>query len=108
LPEPWVAAVQYFGTKGFFRSYDARPGDSLDGLTGRRWARAFGDLRAGRLDAAEIARSLPLEGQAEPIDRGSFAALAGLPAAADTPSRGRLTRAEACLLLYDAISAEDP
>jgi hypothetical protein len=108
LREPWVAAVQYFGTKGFFRSYDARPGDSLDSLTGRLWARAFGDLRAGRLDAAELARSLPLEGEAEPIDRGSFAALAGLPAAAAAPPPGRLTRAEACLLLYDAISAEDP
>lgn len=31
--EPWVAAAQYFGTKGFFADYDARPEQPLKTAT---------------------------------------------------------------------------
>lgn len=34
---PWLAAVQYFGAKGFFDSYDARPDAECDRATFERW-----------------------------------------------------------------------
>ena len=40
--EPWVPAMQYFGTRGFFPSYDARPGEILEAPTANAWARAAG------------------------------------------------------------------
>ena len=40
--EPWVPAVQYWGTRGLFSSYDARPGEILDPTTATVWARAAG------------------------------------------------------------------
>ncbi|MBI4626591.1 MAG: FAD-dependent oxidoreductase [Verrucomicrobia bacterium] len=40
--EPWVRAVQYFGARGFFPSYAARPGEVLDPVTATAWARAAG------------------------------------------------------------------
>jgi hypothetical protein len=46
--EPWVPAVQYLSTKGFFTSYDARPAEPLDEATAAAWSRLAGfDVRAG-------------------------------------------------------------
>ena len=39
---PWVPAVQYWGTKGLFPSYDARPHDPLDAATATQWSRLSG------------------------------------------------------------------
>ena len=41
-PEPWVPAVQYWGARGFFSSYDARPLEVIDGTTAATWARVAG------------------------------------------------------------------
>ena len=46
--EPWIPAVQYFGTKGFFAGYDARMGDLLKSNTGKLWTEGLGKLRAER------------------------------------------------------------
>jgi len=40
----WGPAVQYFGTKGFFPTYDSRPDDPLDEPTARLWARGLAGL----------------------------------------------------------------
>ena len=45
--DPAYAALQYFGTRGFFRDYLARAADSIDDATARDWAK-----RAGVPDAA--------------------------------------------------------
>ena len=39
---PWTAAVQYWGTRGFFSSYDARPETLIDEATIVAWARTAG------------------------------------------------------------------
>jgi len=39
--ESWIPAVEYFGTRGFFPSYDANATDLLDSATARLWAGAF-------------------------------------------------------------------
>ena len=56
--EPWVPAVQYLGTKGFFASYDARPLEPLSPATARVWAQTTKDILTRTLDAAERAREL--------------------------------------------------
>ena len=45
----WVAAVQYFGTKGFFVDYNARPEEPLTEITARRWAEIACSLSSGRM-----------------------------------------------------------
>ena len=53
--EPWVPAVQYLGTKGFFDAYDARPEAPLTVPVAREWAHAFGSLCQGNCDAHVVA-----------------------------------------------------
>ncbi len=53
--QPWVPAVQYLGTKGFFGSYFAWPERPLTEAVARLWAKAFGDMLDGNLDASRYA-----------------------------------------------------
>jgi hypothetical protein len=55
---PWVAAVQYLGTKGFFDNYDARPEAPLTLPVARVWAQIFGKLIAEKYDPNESARAV--------------------------------------------------
>ena len=59
-PAKWVPAVEFLGTKGFFRSYDAQPQAPLSRATGEVWVETFGRL-VGReeFDPNEVAKSLP-------------------------------------------------
>ncbi|WP_168120040.1 FAD-dependent oxidoreductase [Paenibacillus sp. HB172176] len=41
--------IQFFGTKGFFPSYYARPHDALTRTEAVRWLCSFGDLAGGRI-----------------------------------------------------------
>ena len=45
--EPWVPAVQYFGARGFFSDYDARPLAPLDSRTAAVWNAQASALRPG-------------------------------------------------------------
>jgi hypothetical protein len=68
--EPWVPAVQYFGTQGFFGSYEADPLDALTRGVGEFWAAAAAEwidgapvdpnVRAQRALAAEQSGGEPL------------------------------------------------
>lgn len=42
--QPWTKAIQWLGTKGFFDSYDAQPGDCLDQSTADAWTRKGQEL----------------------------------------------------------------
>jgi hypothetical protein len=53
---PWVPAVQYLGTKGFFSSYFARPDDPLTETVAVVWAKAVGGILEKSHDAAECGR----------------------------------------------------
>jgi len=57
--EPWYPAVQYFGTRGFFGSHDARPLDALTRPLAEAWAAALvEDARGGEIDLTARARRL--------------------------------------------------
>ena len=74
---PWVPAIQFLGTKGFFSSYNAKPDNSLTEGVGEVWARAFGSLMDGSHDAANCARKVAEaeKGEKTAITAGRFRAL---------------------------------
>jgi hypothetical protein len=53
--DPRVAAAQYFGTKGFFASYDAKLDTPLTESVKAVWQDGFKQLRQGTLDTARLA-----------------------------------------------------
>jgi hypothetical protein len=111
-PNPWVPAVQFWGTKGFFQSYDACPNDPLDAATA--WISGYNALQDGSPDPMSVAAGLPgaREG-GEPVDRKSFKGqLAGLSSAetaevafdaVDMSADGAISRAEAAQVLYELM-----
>lgn len=103
-PEAWIPAVQYFGARGFFRDYDAKPGTPLTKTVAKVWAEGLAQLRAGKLEPMALARSLPPmpESPNEPVvSREEFATLAKLPLA--QPASAPLPRGEACRLMFEAL-----
>jgi flavin-dependent dehydrogenase len=98
--EPCVPAVQYFGTKGFFHSYDARAGEPLKLATGKMWADAFARLKDG--DPNEVARAVAAAeaGDSKPMTAAEFAAL--LPGAS-VKVDAAFTRGEALRLLFSML-----
>lgn len=58
--EAWVPAVEFLGTKGFFRTYDARAGEPLTVEVARCWASTFAKLAGDRpIDATVETGRLP-------------------------------------------------
>lgn len=121
-PEPWVPAVQFFGAKWFFVSYDARPLDLLDQTTATIWAGIVADIRTGRHTHLEEARwdeIYPDPGDSESIDSDGFRHAIetsfrerGLDASRlDTvwqeyvPAQGKWTRADACIFFYHLLQS---
>ncbi|WP_224450368.1 FAD-dependent oxidoreductase [Haloprofundus salilacus] len=116
--EPWAAAVQVLGAKGFFDGYAARPDDPIDAATADVWAAATNDLVSGDGDATERARQLPTPEErsvAEPVSSENFlAALAAEleadidPAAAASevgvPDEVTLSRGEAARIVYELVA----
>lgn len=118
----YIPAVQYFGTKGFFRSYDARPSEPLTATASDVWVAAFGQLAAGEaFDPGDVARKLPADEQQakeKPVTLQQFAAKvrAELSRRKSSPEpftkaaarlsldeNAPLARSAACLLLYEAL-----
>ncbi|WP_043589237.1 FAD-dependent oxidoreductase [Geminisphaera colitermitum] len=69
--EPWIPAVQYLGTKGFFATYDAYPHEPLTSATADCWAKAFAALLTCDTPddaslAASAAHSLPANEPTKP------------------------------------------
>jgi hypothetical protein len=88
---PAYAAMQYFGTKGFFTDYDSRPDAPLDGATAARWLHLAG--RGAKLSPGEGA-----------LPRAGFERLFS-----NAPRRtGPVTRGEFCMALYDSKAAPNP
>lgn len=124
--DPQASAVQYFATKGFFRSYDALPAMPLTPEVATIWLNAFSMLVAKTpLDPMDVARSLPKADQqdAPVLTRDQLASLvtlklSGLPANSltkqqesmldhwKTASNDPVTRGEACRILFELIDQE--
>lgn len=120
---PWVEAIQYLGTKGFFDSYNARPGKPLVPSIAREWTRTFGEIAAGIANPNERARSLfqaGAGGDAESVTAAQFAGMLANALAywgvkgADEVERGierlslnrgaAISRGDACRLIYHTLA----
>ena len=106
-PEPWLPAAQYFGTKGFFHDYDARPSEPLKVDTGRLWAAGFAKLGQGQLDPNALAREIAMTEAGDggtPLSAEAFARL--LPAAAMakvTEPQAAVTRGTALQWMWELL-----
>jgi hypothetical protein len=99
--EPWVPAVQYFGTQGFFASYDAKPDALLSETLASVWARGFAQLRDGKPDPHTLARAVAAaerNAPSEPVTMKRF--LEMLSHAQPSQNTTPLTRGKACRLMF--------
>lgn len=103
--EDWIAAAQYFGTKGFFPDYTADPATSILEAEAKIWAEGFRQLRDGALKADQLASKVQESRRASgaAISRRQFAKLIG----ATTDSQAQLTRKSALLLMWKQLK-ENP
>lgn len=121
--EPWVAAVQYLSTKGFFADYETRAGEPLTLPVMKLWCRFAASLAAGEADAGrqaeavyaaareedgassatfgQLLRQLRTEWSYREWPEGRLASLT--EELADRTARV-VTRGEACLLLYELLA----
>jgi len=100
--EPWLPAVQYFGTKGFFSRYDAEAGEALDERTARLWLSGAAALRSGQLDARSLAADIEraraaLDGESDSRSWESVPGTEGAPGKGRAPGREAPSRKEGAL-----------
>jgi len=61
--ESWIPAAQYFGTKGFFNTYDVFPEKELDKNTADQWLKGIKMIMGNDLKAMQLAETIQnLEG----------------------------------------------
>ncbi len=114
--QTWVKAVQYWGTKGFFSTYDACPNNPLDSSTASVWAETFALLLMNQLDVMTQARKLHATSkQDDAISSSDFIEQLDIACRCHgihTPDFASVSHQEgdaplssgdACLMLYDAL-----
>jgi hypothetical protein len=104
---PWVPAVQYFGTRGFFDSYDAKPDSPLTDSLAKVWSEGFTQLRAGKLAPGAQARAVAAasaKATAKPVTMKAF--LTMLQHSQQGQSEKPLTRGEACRLMFKLLEKQ--
>lgn len=102
-------ALQYFGAKGFFEDYSARPGDPLEAHEAHRWA----GIARSIVDKQYVPKR---RAGGNPISRADFARLARDLATAVNVDEDcvridvggqTITRGEACVILYGILGEAD-
>jgi flavin-dependent dehydrogenase len=103
--EPWIAAVQFFGTKGYFHDYNARAGEPLKTDTAKQWAKGLALLSGGELDVAAQARAVAQaeESNAGTVSRDDFRALLPGNVAVFETDKRPFTRGEALQALFSIL-----
>ncbi|MBI5685250.1 MAG: FAD-dependent oxidoreductase [Verrucomicrobia bacterium] len=100
--EPWIPAVQYFGTKGFFHDYDAKPTAPLKRATAKVWADGLAKLHAGKLDPNALARAVADAERANSVAVTAAEFVAMLPSPSK-PAEGVFTRQHAIAMMWRLI-----
>ncbi len=89
---PWVPAIQYLGTKGFFAGYDCEAGQPLDRGIAELWATGLRDFQKGRLNPMGLAgRIQKAVSRSEAVSEPEFISMLGIgrPASSRMISRGK-------------------
>lgn len=103
--KPWVPAVQYLGTRGFFADYDARPDDPLSATVAEVWTRACAELLAGPPRGADA--DLAALATARAVHRATAAERESGPGAGGAPGAAPIDRARFVTLLTAAARYRD-
>ncbi len=106
---PWVPALQYFGTQGFFANYDAKPEAPLTEALAKVWARGFLQVRGGTVNPDAMARAVAYAEAADnrkPVAMNRF--LAWLHHSKESKNAAPLTRGEACHLMFKILESAPP
>jgi len=102
--ESWVPAVEYFGTRGFFASYDAKPDALLSEVLATVWARGFVQLRDGNLDPGALAREVAeAESNTSLESVATTCFLAMIENTKTSHNADPLTRKTACQLMFKIL-----
>jgi hypothetical protein len=104
-------AAQFFSTKGFFNTYDARLDKMLSDETANVWAKGFKQLRQGTLDPTALAQEVvKAEKSTSHASAGSFRKQFGLTPEKNVynGSSGVISRGVALQILYQAIQEAQP
>ena len=102
--QPWTAAVQYFGAKGFFASYDAKPTEPLTEAVAQAWAEGFEQLSTGRIDSTALVRAVATAEEsatAVPVTQEQFSSILSCKQA--IKERRAITRGEACQFMFNLL-----
>ena len=101
--DPWVAGVTYFGTRGFFAGYDARPRALLGLRTAEVWVQAAARMRAGNAEPTATVSAVQAiaEDDGPPISGSAFWALLSDSGFVGPLAPEVLTRGDACRLLFE-------
>lgn len=113
----WVGAVQYFGTKGFFSGYGARPEDVLSAKVARQWVLSTIQILTNTIDVAHNARVIA---KIQPDDTtvsiddlrmliretGNHAGLT-LDLTVNAREQAKLSRGDTCQFLFDLLGVND-
>ena len=114
-PEAWIPAVEYFGTRGFFPSYDAKASELLDNTTAGLWAAAFVKMAKNAKEEARpdpdalAAELMKAEPGTKPVAAAAFLQSLGAPGADHGRDRAAelkidvsasVTRGDACRLMF--------
>jgi hypothetical protein len=105
--EPWIAAAQYFGTKGFFDSYNARMGEPLHQAVGKAWVDGLKKLREGRLDPMAQAAAIVQAGKdgTKAMTEDEFdTLLSASPSSSAAPTSKVITRGEAMRKMFESAN----
>jgi len=113
---PWAKAIQYFGTKGFFSSYNAYPDKPLTKEIAYLWIEAVHSIKQGNHDSQSFAQQIAKQEAIEdnPMSKEQFEiriheAIGWTPQVTHEPEVQNKTgqtpilRKDACTVLYDSI-----
>ena len=103
--EAWVAAVQFWGTQGFFANYDARPKELLTKRIAGIWVQAVKDFLQNNHESMKTLRELQsvITEEDEPITGSDFMSLISDLAGSEITLPNNLTRGDGCRILFDLV-----
>ena len=123
-PAPWIPAIQWAATRGFFAGYNAYPDQPVVGFVGEAWTKTFSDLVTGDLDphARALAFNKADRSDTTPVTARQFAdSLKSVWKSEESPhpidyalttlalpSEEPISRANACLLMFQSTSKLSP
>lgn len=96
--DPAHDALQYFGTKGFFREYAASSGAPVAQATASEWLKIVFPGHTAKIDLA-----LQGEGGLKSVDLEDALSALGAPVPKENFGPGALTRGQFCKMLYDSL-----